>query len=130
MKKIWRASKDSPTCCKDSFCLVTSIIASNQWKIHSVDVKSAFSKGKRINRDVYVWSLKEAEKTKLRKLQTTVYGLSDSSRAWYLSVKEVLKISGAIKSKFDDSLFYWHKDDKLQGLICCHVDDFFWGGRG
>ena len=25
-------SKDSPTCCKDNFCLVTSIIASNQWK--------------------------------------------------------------------------------------------------
>ena len=33
-----------------------------------------------------------------------------------------------MKNKFDDSAFYWHKDDKLEGLICCHVDDFFWGG--
>ena len=43
-------------------------------------------------------------------------------------LRKLLKKSGAIKSKFDDSLFYWHKDDKLQGLICCHVDNFFWGG--
>ena len=45
-----------------------------------------------------------------------------------MSVKKVLENSGAIKSKFDDFLFYWHKDDKLQRLICCHVDDFSWGG--
>ena len=46
--------KDSPACCKDNFCLVTSIIASNHWKIHSIDKKSAFLQGKGINRDVYV----------------------------------------------------------------------------
>ena len=40
-----------------------------------------------------------------------------------------LKKSGAIKSKFDYSLFYWHKDDKPQGLICCHVDNFFCEGK-
>ena len=34
--------KDSPTCCRDNFCLLTGIIASKQWKIHSVDVKSTF----------------------------------------------------------------------------------------
>ena len=83
--------KDSPTCCKDNFHLVTSIIASNQWKIHSVDVKSAFLQGKGINRDVYVRPPKEAETTKLWKLQTTVYGLYDAPRVWYLSVKEVFK---------------------------------------
>ena len=65
--------KDSPTCCKDNFCLVTSIIAFNQWKIHSVDVKCVFLQGKGINRDVYVQPLKEAETTKLWKLQTTVF---------------------------------------------------------
>ena len=24
--------------------------------------------------------------------------------------------------------FFWHRNGKVQGLICCHVDDFFWGG--
>ena len=77
--------KYSPTCCKDNIRLVTSIIASNQLKIHSVDVKSAFLQGKGINRDVYVRPPKEAETTKLWKLQTNIYGLCDAPRLWYLS---------------------------------------------
>ena len=35
--------------------------------------------------------------------------------------------TGMKKSKFDDSIFYWY-NNKLEGLICCRVDDFFWGG--
>ena len=38
--------KYSPTCCKVSFRLVVSIIVSDMWTIHSVDVKSAFLRGK------------------------------------------------------------------------------------
>ena len=44
------------------------------------------------------------------------------------SVKEVLLKAGAEKHKLDDSIFFWHRNGKVQGLICCHVDDFFWGG--
>ena len=44
------------------------------------------------------------------------------------SVKEVLLKAGAEKRKLDDSIFFWHRNGKVQGLICCHVDDFFWGG--
>ena len=70
----------------------------------------------------------EAETDKMWKLKATVYGLCDASRVWYLSVKGVLLKAGAVKSKFDDSVFYWQKDGKLEELISCHVDDFFWGG--
>ena len=35
--------------------------------------------------------------------------------------------TGVQKSKFDDSIFYWYINNKLEGLICCHVGDFFWG---
>ena len=55
------------------------------WTIHSVDVKSAFLQGKEINRDVYVKPSQEAETDKLWKLKTTVYGLFDAPRVWYLS---------------------------------------------
>ena len=55
------------------------------WTIHSVDVKSAFLQGKEINRDVYVKPSQEAETDKLWKLKTTVYGLCDAPRVWYLS---------------------------------------------
>ena len=62
-----------PTCCKVSFWLVVTMIASDMWAIHSVDVKSAFLQGKETNRDVYVKTPQEAETVKLRKLKTTVY---------------------------------------------------------
>ena len=76
------------------------------WTIHSVDVKSAFLQRQEINRDVYVKPPQEAETDKLRKLKRTVYGLCDARRVWYLSVKGVLLKAGAVKSKFDDSVFY------------------------
>ena len=56
-----------------------------------------------------------------------IYGLCDTSRVWYISVKEVRLKTGTEKSKFDDSIFFWHRNGKVQGLIYCHVDDFFWG---
>ena len=33
-----------------------------------------------------------------------------------------------LKNKFDDALFYWLSNGKLEGVISCHVDDFVWGG--
>ena len=61
-------------------------------------------------------------------MKSTVYGMRDAPRVWYISVKEVLLKAGAEKSKFDDSIFFWHRNGKVQRLICCHVDNFFWGG--
>ena len=46
----------------------------------------------------------------------------------YLSLKSVLLRAGATKSKFDDSMFFWSINNKLQGVTCYHVDDFCWGG--
>ena len=33
-----------------------------------------------------------------------------------------------VKSTFDNALFFWHPQKKLEGLICFHVDDFFFAG--
>ena len=62
------------------------------------------------------------------KLCTSVYGLCDAPRVWYLRVKEELLRIGVKKSKFDDALFFLNLNGQLQGIICCHVDDFCWGG--
>ena len=80
--------KDSPTYCKDNFRLTLSIIISNKWTVRSVDVKSAFLQGKGIDRDVYLKPPKELGTKKLWKLKTTVYGLCDAPRVWYISVKK------------------------------------------
>ena len=33
-----------------------------------------------------------------------------------------------IQCKLHPSVFYVHKDKKLIGMICCHVDDFLYAG--
>ena len=57
-----------------------------------------------------------------------VYGLVDASRNWFLSVKKELGRLKCEQSKLDRALFYWHEDNKLEGLFLMHVDDFPWTG--
>ena len=45
----------------------------------------------------------------------TVYRLCDAPRAWYLKVKKGMEKAEARKSKFDDAIFYWYHNDKLEG---------------
>ena len=120
--------KDSPTCCKENFRLILSLVITKNWKINSLDIKSAFLHSQPILRDIFVKSPKDVNTTNLWQLLVTVYGLCDAPRAWYLKVKEVLEASEAIKSKFDHAIFYWLCKGNLEGILCCHVDDFVWGG--
>ena len=46
--------KDPPTCCKDNFRLVLSIIVSNSWTIYSLDIESAFLRDQKIDCDAYL----------------------------------------------------------------------------
>ena len=57
-----------------------------------------------------------------------MYGLTDASRLWYIRVREELAKLNVSKSKFDDAIFYYHKNNNLEGIISTHVDDVFWGG--
>ena len=120
--------KDSPTCSKENLRIVLAIISSHQWQASSLDVKSAFLQGNQIDRDLYLKPPKEADAGNLWKLKTTVHGLSDASRVWYLRVKEELFKVGTETCKYDKAIFYWRSQNILQGIISCHVDDFCWGG--
>ena len=60
-------------------------------------------------------------------IKNPVYGLCDAPREWCLSVKKGLLATGCLKSRCDDSIFYWHKEN-LQGILSAHVDDFCWAG--
>ena len=105
-----------------------AIISSHQWQASSLDVKPAFLQGNQIDRDLYVKPPKEVGTGNLWKLKTTVYGLSDASRVWYLRVKEELFKAGTEMCKYNEAIFYWRSQNILQGIISCHVDDFCWGG--
>ena len=76
-----------------------------------MDIKSVFLQGKPIKRDAYLKSPKEAHTKKIWKLNTKVYGLGDSPRAWQLCVKEQLIKIGDVKSNYSNAIFYWHQNN-------------------
>ena len=118
--------KDSPTCGKENLRIIFLFIGMNDWKINTMDIRAAFLQGNPIERDVYLKPPKEAHTKKLWKLNTTVYGLGDAPRAWYLCVKDELLKIGEMKSKFDNVIFYWHLNHKLQVVLSLHIDNFCW----
>ena len=121
---------DSPTCAKDSVRIVLMLIAANDWVLNSMDIKTAFLQGKKFDRDVFLVPPPEAkvDKGQIWKLNKCVYGLTDASRVWYLSVKEELVKLGMKPSVHDEAIFTFKIDNKLHGLVSTHVDDFCWAG--
>ena len=120
--------KDSPTGSREGLRLTLSILASNGWELNSLDIKSAFLQGKEIDRTVFIKPPPEAKTTKLWQLKKCVYGLADAPRKWYIKLKEELEKSGANQSKYDDGLFFVRQNNRLIGILSCHVDDILWGG--
>ena len=121
-------NKRSPTCAKEFLRLANCISVSNKWAISSLDVKAAFLQGYNIEREVYLRPPKEAGTDKLWRLRKTVYGLSDAPLSWYTKVCDALIELGMERSMYDEAFFYCKVGDTLQGLVCCHVDDFFCTG--
>ena len=119
---------DSPTCAKESLRMVLAAIASKQWKCMSLDVKTAFLQSSTLEREVFIIPPKEAQTNKLWKLNKAVYGLNEASRQWYNRVYDELLKLGLHRSMYDEALFYWKKNGKLEGVIAVHVDDFLFGG--
>ena len=118
----------STTCTKDSFRILLSVLSSFQWKIHSIDIKSAFLQGKPLDRDVYLLPPKEANTKNVWKLNQAVYGLSDAGRHWYDRVKANFLKIGLTVSRLDKAVFTYCIDNVCHGLIIAHVDDFLFGG--
>ena len=122
--------KDSPTCSKKGLHIALAIMASNHWTCKSMDIKTTFLQGKELDRLVYLEPPKEANVPPgyIWKLSKCVYGLSDASRSWYLTLREELLKSGAVVLKYDQAIFTWYFGDKLLGIIVTHVDDFCFAG--
>ena len=49
-------------------------------------------------------------------------------REWYIKVEEKLTDLGGKVSLYDQSLFLWHEDNQLVGIVVAHVDDFTYCG--
>ena len=115
---------------KETLRIVLIVIASNKWKCQAIDVKAAFLQSKPTEREVYVIPPQEANEkdNAIQKLKKCVYGLGDASRNWYLSIAEKLEELKIKCYKSDPALFVYPENNKLQGIICAHVDDYIYEG--
>ena len=127
-EEIQNFKTDSPTCSKEGLRLALTIIASNNWTLNSLDVKTAFLQGKEIDREVIVQPPKEANTKNFWKLSKTVYGLADASRSWYLKLRSELIKLGGKPIELDQGIFIWSSNRSLIGIIVCFVDDVIWAG--
>ena len=119
---------DSPTALKTSLRLATTYISSQGWTVKSFDISAAFLQGEQIDRKVLLRPPPEAGCEGLWSLNKSVYGLDDASRKFYLKVKKELLSLEMEQSKSDPALFFKRCNGKTTGVVCTHVDDFFYGG--
>ena len=120
--------KDSPTCSRESVNLVIFFARCNGWKCCSVDVKAAYLQGNKIKRVIFLRPPEEFYTGQVWRLNKTVYGLCDASRAWYDRVRDELVKLGVKECPVDKAIFFWYTSAGLEGIICLYVDDFLYTG--
>ena len=106
---------------------VHALDAVMKWKIHQIDVKTAFLNGV-VEEEVYVehplgFETRDRE-SHVCILKKTMYGLKRAPRTWYGKIDGFLSSLGFTKSKADSKLYYKIEDGNLVMLLL-YVDDLF-----
>ena len=120
--------KDAPTCNAETLKFCLTVMKLKKWTCYTLDVKTAYLQGDEIQREVYLKPPSEGEWNGLWKLKKTVYGLKDAAKAWYGKVVKVVEELGGVRSRLEPNVFFWKKANKINGILCTHVDDFCYGG--
>jgi hypothetical protein len=121
--------KDSPTCTKANLRTLLTLSVNNNWRVKSIDIKSAFLQGRLIQRELFVKPPAGISDGKLWRLKKCLYGLNDAAREWYLKVKETVEHLQGQKSLLDQAVFFWkNSNGDLHGYCATHVDDFILSG--
>lgn len=117
----------SPVLRYSTLRLLFSVAAKLSLDIRHLDVTTAFLNG-HLNETVYMQKPVTYETNsgdnKVLKLKRAIYGLKQSSRAWYQRVNDYLINLGFQKSKYEPCLFTKFKGN-VKVIIALFVDDFF-----
>ena len=65
----------------------------------------------------------QGEKERVCRFRKSLYGLKQSTRAWFGKFNQVIEEFGMQKSKFDHSVFYRNSSSGII-LLVMYVDDF------
>lgn len=119
----------SPVAKMSTVRVLMSIAADRDWPLHQFDVTNAFLHGE-LRQDVYMEAPPGFEfgAGKSCKLKKTLYGLKQSSRAWFGRFTNAMKSYGFQQSNSDHTLFLKKRGDLITCLII-YVDDMIITGN-
>ena len=111
--------------------LLISLAAQRRWKMHQMDVKSAFLNGK-LEEEVYVeqppgFIIKGQEK-KVYKLKKALYGLKQAPRAWNSRIDNYFMQQGFMRCPDEHSLYAKANSHGEVLFVCLYVDDLMFTG--
>ncbi|KAJ4723526.1 Retrovirus-related Pol polyprotein from transposon TNT 1-94 [Melia azedarach] len=120
----------APVARLETIRLIISLAAQNKWKIHQMDVKSAFLNGV-LEEEVYIqqpigFEVKGQE-DKVLKLIKTLYGLKQAPRAWNSRIDKYFQKNGFTKCPYEHALYIKIKDEDIL-IVCLYVDDLIFTG--
>ncbi|KAG8498675.1 hypothetical protein CXB51_005061 [Gossypium anomalum] len=110
----------------DTIRLLFALAAQKQWKVHQLDMKSAFL-NRFLKEEIFIEQPEgfevSGEEHKVYRLKKALYGLKQAPRAWYDRIDAYLSRLGFTKSISEPTL-YVKKDEKEALLIVSlYVDD-------
>jgi len=116
----------SPVVRFESVRTIFALAALEQWKVWSLDVKSAFLYGD-LDEEIYMeqpagFSIKGQEKKVLR-LRRAIYGLKQATRAWWTRLNKSLEVLGFTKLYSDAGIFVSRHNDGTMVIMLAYVDD-------
>ncbi|KAL6323788.1 hypothetical protein AAG906_002256 [Vitis piasezkii] len=116
----------APVARHDTIRLLVALAAKMGWKIHHLDVKSAFLNGV-LEEDIYVEQPEGFQvlgcEDKVYKLHKALYGLKQAPRAWYSRIDAYLLQQGFKRSESKATLYVLKVQEEVQLIVSLYVDD-------
>jgi hypothetical protein len=110
---------------------IIALAAKMKWKLHQMDVKTAFLNGV-IEEEVYIEQPQgfevEDRKSHVYRLKKALYRLKQAPRAWYGRIDSFLTSLGFTKSKANSNLYFKIMDNEPV-ILLLYVDDLFLTGE-
>ncbi|KAG8481669.1 hypothetical protein CXB51_026598 [Gossypium anomalum] len=116
----------APVARLDTIGLLIALAYQKQWKIHQLDVKSAFLNGF-LEEEIYIDQpqgfVVSGKEQMVYKLKKALYGLKQAPRAWYTRIDSYLLSLGFERSISEPTLYVKKKQAETQLIVSLYVDD-------
>ena len=122
----------APVARLDTIRVLVELAAQRRWKIHQLDVKSAFLNGF-LEEEIYVEQtqgfVKKGKEDQVLKLKKALYGLKQAPRAWYSRIDSYFMSSGFRRSQSEPTLYIKTQGNSDTLIISLYVDDLIYTGN-